>query len=58
MRYSLEEETPIIAKISHRDMKECFKKSNKEHIERIILFTKEIPGFEELTKNIARKIFS
>ena len=56
LRYSHEGEKPIIGKISYVAFRECLKKSNIDHIEKLVLFIKSIPGFEELTKNLARKI--
>lgn len=45
LRYSLDEEKPIIAKISFSAFKECLKKSNLEHIEKLVLFSRSLPGF-------------
>lgn len=45
LRYSLTGEAPIIAKISYSAFRECLKKSNLEHIEKLVLFSRSLPGF-------------
>lgn len=39
------DEIPVIARLSHEEFKECLLKTDEDHIEKLINFSKSIPGF-------------
>jgi hypothetical protein len=52
-----EEELPIIAKLTFKDFKEALIKTDEDYVEKLISFSKQMPGFDILNKSTARRVF-
>ena len=52
-----ERDKPIIAKITHSQFKDSLLKTDEDFVEKLINFSKSIPGFQYMNKSTARRLF-
>ena len=52
-----EESPPIIAKITHQQFKDSLQKTDDDYVDKIITFSKSIPGFQYMNRSTARRLF-
>lgn len=52
-----ENERPLIAVLSQKEFKESILQTDDNGVEKLIQFTRSIPGFQNVSRSSARKIF-
>lgn len=51
------DDMPVIAVLTHQEFKEGVEKTDNEQLEKLINFSKSIPGFQAISRSTARRIF-
>ena len=52
------DEQPVIAKMLHSTFRDVMIKTDQDHIEKLILFSRSIPGFQYVSRSSLKKLFT
>ena len=58
LTFDPDDELPIIGVMTREMFRECLEKTDLDHVEKIISFSKSIPGFEYISKSAARRLIN